>query len=343
MGFERLVAAVQAAGGGEIERAEDVVADRGVQDGGREDVQDVGGDGEADQPGDRGRHQRDRPVGRRLAGGHVRGAALIGGLVARGELVDGPGASEVAVDDFQRSHESTGGCARAFPVAAGRVGRLANVPRRGDGCAVVSGGFGGASGTCTVSDEEKRVEMNMTEAVARAAAADEARLRRAYAAGVAHGAASTQCTAEEERTHSPLRLLTLATLHLPDLVLYAYLLDVIDEDAEVDRLRDVLIEEMGATAAGALRLAHRALETHARNVGYQTGVWLDRVLDHATASLWRQTDRDAPVLLEHARGAAVALTTATDATADDRMRVPEELAHGLSDLLVVYLIARTLR
>jgi hypothetical protein len=156
--------------------------------------------------------------------------------------------------------------------------------------------------------------MNMTEAVARAAAADEARLRRAYAAGVAHGAASTQCTAEEERTHSPLRLLTLATLHLPDLALYAYLLDVIDEDAEVDRLRDVLIEEMGATAAGALRLAHRALETHARNVGYQTGVWLDRVLDHAT-----------------------------DATADDRMRVPEELAHGLSDLLVVYLIARTLR
>jgi hypothetical protein len=185
--------------------------------------------------------------------------------------------------------------------------------------------------------------MNMTEAVARAAAADEARLRRAYAAGVAHGAASTQCTAAQERTHSRLRLLTLATLHLPDLALYAYLLDVIDEDAEVDRLRDVLIDEMGATAAGALRLAHRALETHARNVGYQTEVWLDRVLGHATASLWRQTDRYAPVLLEHARGAAVALTTATDATADDRMRVPEELAHGLSDLLVVYLIARTLR
>jgi hypothetical protein len=49
--LERQVAAVQAAGGGEIERAEDVVADRGFQDGGREDVQDVGGDSEADQPG----------------------------------------------------------------------------------------------------------------------------------------------------------------------------------------------------------------------------------------------------------------------------------------------------
>ena len=75
-GLERQVAAVQAAGGGEVERAEDVVADRGVQDGGREDVQDVGGDGEADEPGDRGREQRDRPVGRRLVCGHVRGAAI---------------------------------------------------------------------------------------------------------------------------------------------------------------------------------------------------------------------------------------------------------------------------
>ena len=183
----------------------------------------------------------------------------------------------------------------------------------------------------------------MAEAVARAAAADEARLRRAYAAGVAHGAAITRCTAEEERTYSPLRLLTLAALHLPDLALYAYLLNLMDEDDELDQVRAMLAREVGATAAGALRLAHRVLETHARDVGYATGVWLERVLDHASASFWRQTDRDAPVLLEHARGAAVALTTATDATADDRMRVPEELAHGLSDLLVVYLIARTLR
>ena len=186
--------------------------------------------------------------------------------------------------------------------------------------------------------------MNMAEAVARAAAADEPRLCRAYAAGVAHGAASTRCTAAQERTYSPLRLLTLATLHLPDLALCAYLLDVMNVDDEVDRVRAVLVEEVAATAAGALRLTHRALETHARNVGYETGAWLERVLDHARGSLWRQADRETmPVLLDRARGAAVALTTATAATAEDRMRVPEELAHGLSELLVVYLIARTLR
>jgi len=184
--------------------------------------------------------------------------------------------------------------------------------------------------------------MDMTEAVARAAAADEARLRRAYAAGVAHGSVSTRCTAEEERTYSPLRLLTLAMLHLPDLAVCAYVLDVIVEEYELDRVREVLVEEVGATAAGALRLAHRALETHARTVGYGTGVWLERVLDYASASLCGQTDPEAPVLLERARGAAVALTAATAATADDRMRVPEELAHGLADLLVVYLIARTI-
>jgi hypothetical protein len=105
----------------------------------------------------------------------------------------------------------------------------------------------------------------------------------------------------------------------------------------------VVVAEVGATAAGALRLTHRALETHARDVGYETGAWVERVLDYASSSLWRQADREAPVLLEHARGAAVSLTAATAATAEDRMRVPEELAHGLSELLVVYLIARTLR
>ena len=184
--------------------------------------------------------------------------------------------------------------------------------------------------------------MNMAEAVARAAAADRAWLRRAYAAGVAHGAASTGCTAEEERTYSPLRLLTLAALYLPDLAVYAYLLDVMDEDDEVDRVRAALAEELGATSAGALRLAHRALETHARNVGYETGCGL------SGCSIMRVRRCGARPMRRHwccssMRGARRSRsTTATAATADDRMQVPEELAHGLSHLLVVYLIVRTI-
>jgi hypothetical protein len=38
-------------------------------------------------------------------------------------------------------------------------------------------------------------------------------------------------------------------------------------------------------AAGGLRLAHRALETHARDVGYQVDAWVDRALEHAGALL----------------------------------------------------------
>ena len=51
-----------------------------------------------------------------------------------------------------------------------------------------------------------------------------------------------------------------------------------------------------------------------------------------------QVDAEAPVLLDQARLAAIALTRATAATADDRMLVPDEVANGLAHLLAVYLI-----
>jgi hypothetical protein len=52
-----------------------------------EGVEDVGGDGEADQPWDRGRKQGDRTVRRVLIGGQVGRTAFDGGVVAVGELV----------------------------------------------------------------------------------------------------------------------------------------------------------------------------------------------------------------------------------------------------------------
>jgi hypothetical protein len=189
------------------------------------------------------------------------------------------------------------------------------------------------------SDENRRVEMNMSRAVAMAAAADETELRRAYGAGVARGATNTQCTAEEERTYGTLRLLTLATLRLPDLFLYAHIVEVLAGDRDGDRLPPVAVRAIITTAAGALRLAHRALETHAREVGYETGAWIDGALEHTVALLSSQVDAEAPVLVDHARLAAIALTRATAATADDRMLVPDEVATGLAHLLAVYLVA----
>jgi hypothetical protein len=193
-----------------------------------------------------------------------------------------------------------------------------------------------------VTDAERRVEMNMDRAVARAAAADEPRLRRAYSAAVAHDSRNTQCSAPEERAHGTLRLLTLAILRLPDLFLYAHVLQVFDEDPALERVPPVVVRAVRTIASGALRRAHRALETDARNVGYETGAWVDRALEQAGAWLCCEVDVEVPVLLDQARRATIAITRATAATADDRMLVPEELANGLAQLLAIYLIATTI-
>jgi hypothetical protein len=184
--------------------------------------------------------------------------------------------------------------------------------------------------------------MDMNQAVAIAAAADEPELRRAYAAGIAWGATSTQCTAEEERMHGTLRLLAQAMLRLPDLFLYAHVVEVLAGDTAEDRVPPIAVSAVGGTVAGALRLGHRALETHARDVGYEIDAWIDRTLEHAGALLCSQVDADAPVLLDQARLAAIALSRATAATADDRMLVPDEVANGLAHLLAVYLVARAI-
>jgi hypothetical protein len=189
--------------------------------------------------------------------------------------------------------------------------------------------------------------MNISQAVATtAAAAGDAKVRRAYAAAVARGANNTLCTAEQERAYGTLRLLTLASLRLPDLVLYAHLLERLADDPEVERVPPVVVGAVRGVAAGALRLAHRALETHGRDVGYETGAWIDGALQQAGAELARNTgvidEPEVSVMLDQSRLAALALARATASTAGDRMRVPEEIAHGLSHLIAVNLIATTI-
>ena len=95
--------------------------------------------------------------------------------------------------------------------------------------------------------------MNMSQAVATAAAADDAKVRRAYAAAIARGANNTLCTAEQEREYGTLRLLTLAWLRLPDLVLYSHLLEGFADDPEVERVPPVVVNAVRGVAAGALR------------------------------------------------------------------------------------------
>ena len=181
--------------------------------------------------------------------------------------------------------------------------------------------------------------MDVNRAVALAATTGQSGLRRVYAVAVARGAKNTGCSAEVERAYGALRLLTLALVRLPDLALCAHLLDMVDE-----REDDPLVARATSdVAAGALRLASRALEIHGRDVGYQTGAWIDLALLQTGARLGRQAtadDDDAPVALDEARSATLALTRATAATASDRMLVSEQLARGLGHLLAIFAIAR---
>jgi hypothetical protein len=191
--------------------------------------------------------------------------------------------------------------------------------------------------------------MNMHEAVIAAAAVSRSQVRGSYLRAVAGGVQNTHCSPAEERGYGALKLLALATLRLPDLVLYVHLMHVYHDDGhehedESDRgAADVVTRAVGDIAAGGLRLADRALERHGCELGYQTSAWVDRALEHAAGELADGLadgeEREIPVGLEQVRRATIALTRAIAATASDPMRVPEEVANGVGHLLAVYLIA----
>jgi hypothetical protein len=90
-----------------------------------------------------------------------------------------------------------------------------------------------------------------------------------------------------------------------------------------------------------MRLAHRALETHAAEVGYRTDRWVQRAVEGTRDELSRNVadDETLPVALEQARLATLALTRATASTANEPMLVPGQIADALAHLLVIYLLA----
>ena len=134
----------------------------------------------------------------------------------------------------------------------------------------------------------------------------------------------------------------LATLRLPDLYLCGYLLEALDDDVSVEPIPAVVTSRFGEIAAGTLRLAHRALQTHAHALGHEPGVWVERALECARAQLSVGLGREERPLVDRVRRCAIALTRAIAATAADAMLVPGELADGLACPLALYLIASTL-
>jgi len=183
---------------------------------------------------------------------------------------------------------------------------------------------------------------DMQRALKVAAATSELEMRRAYRRAVADGARNTGCTPDRERDYGALRLLTLATLRMPDLALYAGLADVYEDGPDGSRFPRAGVLTIGDASAGALRLTHRALEVHGQSLRYAIGVWIGRALERAGTELEQQAlddQAEIPAALNQSRWATIALTRATAATADDPMVVPAEMANALGHLLAVYLVA----
>ena len=180
-------------------------------------------------------------------------------------------------------------------------------------------------------------EPEISRAVAAVATLDARRRRAMYGRAVAFGVANTRCSCERERQFGALRLLTLSTLRLPDVALYGELLH---SHAAERRACCLVAQTLIGASAGAMRLAHRALEMHALEVGYRAEAWVARAIEATSDNLSGWSPEDGlPVALEQARLATLALTRATASTANEPMLVPGQIADALGHLLVIYLIA----
>jgi hypothetical protein len=172
-----------------------------------------------------------------------------------------------------------------------------------------------------------------------AGAALDVRCRLAmYGRAVAFGVANTHCSSERERQFGALRLLTLATLRLPDVALYG---ELPHSYAREPRARCLVAQTLIGACSGAMRLAHRALEMHAFEIGYRAEAWVRRAVEGTGDELSGTVadDEGLPVALDQARLATLALTRATASTACEPMLVPGQIADALGHLLAIYLIA----
>ena len=103
-----------------------------------------------------------------------------------------------------------------------------------------------------------------------------------YGRAVAFGVANTQCSCERERQFGVLRLLTLSTLRLPDVALYGELLHAHAAERQACCL---VAQTLIGACAGSMRLAHRALEMHALEVGYRADAWVTRAIEATSDQL----------------------------------------------------------
>ena len=160
-------------------------------------------------------------------------------------------------------------------------------------------------------------------------------LERMYDEAVCVGGSLSTWRTHEERLHSAIELLAHITTHTP------YLTWLVLELADArGAAAECLAREARRHAALVIRLAHRALEVHARDVGYELDAWRERAVLEADAALsaaWVE-DRDDELGLATAAvvDATFSLAAAIAAVSRDRMAVPEHLASALAGWLLCY-------
>ena len=104
-------------------------------------------------------------------------------------------------------------------------------------------------------------------------------LEQAYAEAVCRRADLTGTRAHDERINGALALLAAITAYTPALPL---LMALVDEDSDASAAR-YIAPAARRHCAGVIRLAHRALEVHAREVGYDPGAWRQKALTDTDA------------------------------------------------------------
>jgi hypothetical protein len=171
-----------------------------------------------------------------------------------------------------------------------------------------------------------------------------------YSTAVAHGGTGLRLDRDEERALSWAELLAMASDRVTGTARAALSLEVLADGAPhndgVEETRNQA-QQLRAAAAAQLRLTHRALEAHARELGYSPQVYVDRVADAAKSAVdeARGVVDDtcpAPMLSDLVDEAHAHASRALLCMTADRCAVPGKLADTLGCWFLLFLIGELL-
>lgn len=167
-----------------------------------------------------------------------------------------------------------------------------------------------------------------------------ASIAHAHTVAIATGGNFVGLTHETERTCTAQDLLCLAGDASVDLAMVAQIFEAAPEGEEQAQM-------LRETASAVARMAARALEVHARDTGYDPGVWIANALDETEFVM--SDDQDPLFSGLRAGGESVALARRTASSIfaalacapADRMGVPGHAAAALGTSVALFMIAES--